>query len=95
MAKAKGDIIINVEKCKGCELCMEACPEGALELSKHVNQKGYLYSVKVEDTCTGCTSCALVCPDGAITVYRKIEGKRELLTKVSNVTSDMTLKVGE
>ncbi len=95
MAKAKGDIIINIEKCKGCELCMEACPEGALELSKHVNQKGYLYAVKVEDTCTGCTSCALVCPDGAITVYRKIEGKKKLLTKVTNVASDMTLKVGE
>lgn len=95
MAKAKGDIIINIEKCKGCELCMEACPEGALELSKHVNQKGYLFAVKVEDTCTGCTSCALVCPDGAITVYRKVEGKKKLLTKITNVTNDMTLKVGE
>ena len=95
MAKAKGDIIINIEKCKGCELCMEACPEGALELSKQVNQKGYLYAVKVEDTCTGCTSCALVCPDGAITVYRKVEGKKELVTKITNVTSDMTLKVGK
>lgn len=96
MAKVKGDIIINIEKCKGCELCIEVCPEDTLALSKQVNQKGYLYAVKVEDTCTGCTNCALVCPDGAITVYRKIVGKKkELVTKVSNVTSDMTLKVGK
>ena len=95
MAKAKGDIIIDIEKCKGCELCFEACPEGALELSKKVNSKGYLYAVKVEDTCTGCVSCALVCPDGSITVYRKVEGKKKLLTKVTDVKSDITLKVGE
>lgn len=93
MARAKGDIIIDVEKCKGCELCGEACPEGALEVSHQVNQKGYLYMVKVEDTCTGCTSCALVCPDGAITVYRKVDKKKELVTKVNNVKKDMTIKV--
>ncbi len=29
MAKVKGDIIIDIEKCKGCELCSEACPEEA------------------------------------------------------------------
>lgn len=93
MARAKGDIIIDVEKCKGCDLCGDACPEGALELSKKVNKKGYLYAVKVEDSCTGCVSCALVCPDGAITVYRTIEKKKEVVTKISNVKNDMTIKV--
>jgi len=93
MAKVKGDIIIDIEKCKGCELCIEACGQDSLERSKQVNNKGYLYIVKVEDNCTGCTNCALVCPEGAITVYRKIEKKKKLVTRVTNVTSDMTIKV--
>ncbi|MBU2494014.1 MAG: ferredoxin family protein [Bacteroidetes bacterium] len=93
MAKVKGDIIIDIEKCKGCELCIEACPQGSLETSRKVNNKGYLYIVKVEDTCTGCTNCALVCPEGGITVYRKTEKGKEQIAKISNVTKDMELKV--
>ena len=93
MAKAKGDIIIDVEICKGCELCVEACPENILDVAKQVNNKGYLYVVKVEDSCTGCTNCALVCPEAAITVYRQVNKKKELVTKISNVTSDITIKV--
>ena len=95
MAKAKGDIIIDIEKCKGCELCMEACPEDALALSKIVNQRGYLYAVKVEDNCTGCTNCALVCPDGVITVFRRTNGKKEQIAKISNVTGNIKVTVDE
>lgn len=93
MAKVKGDIILDIEQCKGCELCVEACPQHSLEKSRQVNNKGYLYIVKIEDNCTGCTNCALVCPEGAITVYRKTEGKKELVTRIENVQSDMTIKV--
>lgn len=95
MAKVKGDIIIDIEKCKGCELCMAACPQDSLEKSKQVNQKGYLYIVKVDDTCTGCTNCALVCPDGVITVYRQTAKKKEQVAKISNVTGDITVTVKE
>lgn len=72
MAKAVGDIIVNIEKCKGCELCVEACPEETLALSGAINQKGYHYAVTVQNNCTGCANCAIVCPDAVITVYRKI-----------------------
>lgn len=95
MAKVKGDIIIDIEKCKGCELCVEACPQEALENSKKVNNKGYLYIVKVEDTCTGCTSCAMVCPEGAITVYRQVEKAKEKIATITNVTNDITITVKE
>ena len=95
MAKVKGDIIIDIEKCKGCELCIEACPQGTLETSRQVNQKGYLYIVKVEDNCTGCTSCALVCPEGGITVYRKTDKKKVEVAKITNVTKDITVTVKE
>ncbi len=70
MAKIKGDIVINTERCKGCEVCIAACPFGVIAMSKEVNSKGYHYAMKVNDECTGCTNCAIVCPDGVITVYR-------------------------
>jgi len=74
MAKMKGATVVDTERCKGCSLCVVACPLHVLELSKIVNQKGYNYAQAVlEDTCTGCASCAIVCPDGCITVYRKKE----------------------
>ena len=75
MAKMKGATVVDVERCKGCGLCVVACPLKVLSLTtKNVNQKGYNYAEAVlEDTCTGCTSCAIVCPDGCITVYRKKE----------------------
>ncbi len=72
MAKMRGEIEVNTERCKGCELCVEACPFDLLQLApRSVNRRGYPY-VQQTDTerCTGCTSCAIVCPDGCITVYR-------------------------
>lgn len=94
MAKVKGDIIIDIEKCKGCELCVAACPQDSLAQAKKVNAKGYLYIVKINDECTGCTNCALVCPEGAITVYRDT-GKKEPVAKITNVKSDITVTVKE
>ena len=70
MAKVKGDIVVDIEKCKGCELCIETCPSDTIAMAKNVNGKGYHYAETVNDDCTGCTNCAVVCPDGVITVYR-------------------------
>ncbi len=78
MAKAIGEIVINIEKCKGCELCIDACPEQTLALSENINQKGYRYAVNIKHTCTGCASCAAVCPEAIITVYRKVEKKPKI-----------------
>lgn len=93
MAKVKGDILVDIEKCKGCELCAAACPQDALELSRKLNSKGYHYIVKIEDTCTGCVNCALVCPDGVIKVYRKTAKSTEHLADIKNVKSDITVTV--
>jgi len=70
MAKAKGDIVVDIDRCKGCEVCIDACPENTIGMSKKVNGKGYHYMEVVNDTCIGCANCAVVCPDGVITVYR-------------------------
>ncbi|MGB9701664.1 MAG: 4Fe-4S dicluster domain-containing protein [Candidatus Kapaibacteriota bacterium] len=72
MAKAFGDIVIDIEKCKGCELCIDSCPQSTLALSPKINLKGYHYAIKVQDNCTGCLNCSLICPEGIISVYRKI-----------------------
>lgn len=93
MAKVKGDIIIDIERCKGCEICAVNCPQEALELSRSLNNKGYRYIVKVEDTCTGCANCALVCPEGIIKVYRKTSKGKEEIANITNVKKDITITV--
>ena len=72
MGKIKGAVVINTDRCKGCNLCVVACPTHVLALAKHkVNAKGYGYVTAIEEElCIGCSSCAIVCPDGCISVYR-------------------------
>jgi 2-oxoglutarate ferredoxin oxidoreductase subunit delta len=75
MAKVKGAIVVNKERCKGCEVCIGACPSNVISMTQEVNTKGYhtAFMEKPEE-CTGCTNCAIVCPDGVISVYRmKVE----------------------
>ncbi len=71
MAKIVGAIKVDIERCKGCKLCVEACPKNVIALSKKVNSKGYNYAYMANpDACIGCANCGLVCPDSVITVYR-------------------------
>ena len=75
MSKIKGAIVVDTERCKGCALCVEACPHDVIALAqKKVNVHGYRYvEAVVPDPWVRWTSCAIVCPDGCITVYRKKE----------------------
>ncbi|RLD63810.1 MAG: ferredoxin [Bacteroidetes bacterium] len=71
MAKIKGSIVVDKEKCKGCGLCVVACPQDVIALAKEVNGKGYNFAYMANpDACIGCANCAEVCPDSIITVYR-------------------------
>ena len=79
--KVAGKVEIDIEKCKGCELCTAACKEGVLFLSKSLNFKGYRYILAKNEFCTGCVNCALVCPDGVITVYRTNPKKKNITPK--------------
>lgn len=75
MARQQGAIVVDIEGCKGCELCVEACPTSVIKLERKVNSKGYHYAyMELPDECTGCINCAIICPDGVISVYRvKVE----------------------
>ena len=65
--KVRGEVVIEVERCKGCSFCVEFCPTHALELDSGFNKKGYHPPVLVrEEDCTGCGLCGLYCPDFAI-----------------------------
>ena len=65
-------VTIYEDQCKGCCLCVRACPRSVLAISKtHLNKKGY-YPAEVVDlsACVACTSCARTCPDVAIEIEK-------------------------
>ncbi len=71
MAKVRGAIVVDAERCKGCALCVAACPTHVVAIGKKVNSKGYFYTHLAEaEGCIGCAQCSMVCPDSCITVYR-------------------------
>ena len=67
-------IEINFERCKGCYLCIDACPKQLIEEGAELNASGY-YPARptAETTCTACALCATVCPDVAIEVFKDVE----------------------
>lgn len=71
MAKAKGAIVVDEERCKGCELCVVSCPTKVIQMTGEVNSKGYhMAYMAYPENCIGCSNCAIVCPDGVISVYK-------------------------
>ena len=58
--------------CKGCGLCVRACPKGILALSKtKINAKGYPPAELTDAAaCIGCASCAKTCPDVVIRIEK-------------------------
>ena len=70
-------VSINELICKGCGLCVRACPKNVLALSRtRLNSKGYHPAeVIAQEACIGCTSCARTCPDVAIRIEKEEGGK--------------------
>ena len=61
---------VEPDKCKGCGLCIAACPKKVLVFSPKLNSKGYHYAEYVGSGCVGCGNCFYNCPEpDAITVY--------------------------
>jgi 2-oxoglutarate ferredoxin oxidoreductase subunit delta len=75
---AKGIVLIDEDRCKGCGLCVTVCPKHILRLAeRRFNAKGYQpIEVTAPEACTGCTLCAVICPDVVFTVYRQRRKQR-------------------
>lgn len=71
MPKVK--LSIHSTVCKGCALCITACPKAILSIDKNtINPKGYRPAICIDARgCTACAVCAIICPDSAITVERE------------------------
>lgn len=71
---ARAGINFNRKNCKGCALCISACPKGLLDFSGDTNDQGYhpVY-LKDRDKCNYCGLCAIMCPDIAITVQKEVQ----------------------
>ena len=65
-------LTINKEACKGCGLCVTACPKKILRVSQTVsNNQGYFVVEEIApEQCIACAFCATVCPDCVITVEK-------------------------
>jgi len=64
MARPKGSVDIRADKCKGCLLCVESCPQKVLKPGKALNRLGYHPVEFITDgRCTGCGLCYYACPE--------------------------------
>lgn len=63
----QGVVIVDMQLCRGCGLCVRACPANALELLGN-REDGWRMRV-YHDRCAVCGLCELACPSGAIRRY--------------------------
>jgi 2-oxoglutarate ferredoxin oxidoreductase subunit delta len=63
-----GRIVIDMERCKGCGLCVTVCPKKNIALARESNKNGYFPAQAGNAGCTACTQCAIICPEGIIEV---------------------------
>jgi NAD-dependent dihydropyrimidine dehydrogenase PreA subunit len=69
--ESRGWVVINAEECKGCGMCILACPVGSLSFSTEFNHQGYHPVRYSGEGCKADSHCFYACPEpGAITVYR-------------------------
>ena len=65
-------LTFRTDRCKGCGLCVSACPKGLLAIARDkINQKGHHPAeITDQEKCAGCAFCAMMCPDCVIKVER-------------------------
>ncbi len=67
----RGYVDVDSTECKGCGLCIEACPPKCLRFGRELNAYGVHAAEYSGEKCTGCGICFYCCPEpGAIRVYR-------------------------
>lgn len=67
-------VTFNEDLCKGCGLCVLACPKKIISLDlEKLNKKGY-HPAHITDAekCIACAMCATMCPDVVIKVEKDV-----------------------
>ena len=83
----RGQLRIDEEECKGCGLCIEACPPKVIAMSERLNHYGYRTALYAGSGCSGCGICFMACPEpGAITVYRLVSA-HEVEARAANAAA--------
>jgi 2-oxoglutarate ferredoxin oxidoreductase subunit delta len=68
--RTRGTVVIDVEACKGCDLCIDACRPGVLTMTTNErNTRGYRYP-ELRPGCTACQACSQICPDFVFQVWK-------------------------
>lgn len=93
------ELLYQNERCSGCGLCIEACPQHALSLELHGDQE---VAVLDRSQCDACGLCAEQCYDGAlklagttVTVGEMVEQVARDLPYFRNSGGGVTLSGGE
>jgi 2-oxoglutarate ferredoxin oxidoreductase subunit delta len=76
-----GKININIERCKGCGLCIMVCPKSSIVISEKSNKNGFFPAKPNNTDCTGCGVCAIICPEAIIEVFHNQSNKIETIAE--------------
>ena len=67
-------VLLDKYLCRGCSLCIDACPPEVLFITDQFNVLGYQYAQYTGNGCTGCEACFYICPEpGVFTVLKPAE----------------------
>ncbi|MFT7823144.1 MAG: 4Fe-4S binding protein [Sulfurimonas sp.] len=88
-APANTPVWVNTDRCKACDICVDACPAGVLSMKAEPSSTlGAMISVIAPESCIGCNECELSCPDFAIYVAEKSEFKFAKLTDTAKARQE-------
>ena len=72
----KPEIMFSAGACMGCEICLNACPQGAIKAIQ--NQPLF----RDQELCLGCGTCAELCPKNALLLRGKTMSVSEVITEI-------------